>query len=733
MSRTIDTDFGLVQVGWDGRPLAEPLVALDAETERIQSPARIPGLVMLAASDGDRHVIVHPDDTARFLAAHAHTYWAGHNMAGFDFAVLVEHLRRRGESDDLLWQQAARGRLRDSLLLAQLANLAVHGDPRAKETWPDLTLETLARDLCGLVIDKEADSGYRLNYADIAGLPFEAIKDDGWFIYAARDAQASFHVYSALAERAVEIAHHHGVERGVFAAHGPLSESVQVQGAIALDALERHGLATDEAQRNAIQQELNVQVEQLRGRIDEIIHADAALACIGSPFTIGSDGGLKGSHKALEQLLEKVAAHIQETALPDWVPPRSSRSISRRAEDWAPLAGHHPLLAAWMELEQTRKLRSCLPPGDVHEVHPRYTVLVRTGRTACSRPNIQQVPKGGRLRTVYAARPGHVLIGADYSAIELRTLAQVCLARYGRSTLADVFHRGDDPHVITAASIRGMSPQQFQQLPEDEWKTWRQRAKAANFGFPAGLGPATFVAYARSYGIELDEAEALKLKEAFLRAYPELDQYLNERIAMTTLADNLQCDPRWLWPEGYGEERPKWMPAHLLRVLRGESHNSRGQPYPSEYIHGIMSMVRGANRNPRLETLLKRGPCADLARELQQQPVVTLTGRVRARCSFTMTRNTPFQGLAADGAKLALFDLLRTGYRIVAFVHDEILVEVPEDGDVATAGEDLCRIMIEQMRRVVPDVPIEVGDPTVMRRWSEPVAQEDPPAMEVAQ
>jgi hypothetical protein len=48
---------------------------------------------------------------------------------------------------------------------------------------------------------------------------------------------------------------------------------------------------------------------------------------------------------------------------------------------------------------------------------------------------------------------------------------------------------------------------------------------------------------------------------------------------------------------------------------------------------------------------------------------------------FTQSCNTPFSGLAADGAKLALWNLTHVGFRVVAFVHDEIVLEIPENGD----------------------------------------------------
>jgi hypothetical protein len=67
-----------------------------------------------------------------------------------------------------------------------------------------------------------------------------------------------------------------------------------------------------------------------------------------------------------------------------------------------------------------------------------------------------------------------------------------------------------------------------------------------------------------------------------------------------------------------------------------------------------------------------------------------------------------FQGLAADGAKLALWKLWRAGYRLVNFIHDEILVELPEQTNLALHAEIVRRIMIEAMHEVVPDVHIDV-------------------------
>ena len=90
--------------------------------------------------------------------------------------------------------------------------------------------------------------------------------------------------------------------------------------------------------------------------------------------------------------------------------------------------------------------------------------------------------------------------------------------------------------------------------------------------------------------------------------------------------------------------------------------------------------------------------------------VVTLTGRIRGGVSYSQCRNTPFQGLAADGAKLGLWRLIREGYRVIAFVHDEVLVELPDEGGyVSRATVDrIAGILCTEMQSVLGDLPVDV-------------------------
>ena len=88
--------------------------------------------------------------------------------------------------------------------------------------------------------------------------------------------------------------------------------------------------------------------------------------------------------------------------------------------------------------------------------------------------------------------------------------------------------------------------------------------------------------------------------------------------------------------------------------------------------------------------------------------VFTLTGRLRARATYSARRNNVFQGLAADGAKLALWLLWRAGYRLANFIHDQVLVEVPAGSDLKQHAETVRGLMVKGMKAVVPDVTVGV-------------------------
>lgn len=133
-----------------------------------------------------------------------------------------------------------------------------------------------------------------------------------------------------------------------------------------------------------------------------------------------------------------------------------------------------------------------------------------TGRMACSKPNLQQIPREAEFRALFAPPPGRVFVIADYSQMELRVAAQIA----GEEALLEAYREGKDTHQLTAAMLLGKAP-------EAVTKAERQLAKAVNFGLLFGQGAKGLQAYAASsYGVEMSEEQARKYRDAWFKAFP---------------------------------------------------------------------------------------------------------------------------------------------------------------------------------------------------------------------
>lgn len=147
-----------------------------------------------------------------------------------------------------------------------------------------------------------------------------------------------------------------------------------------------------------------------------------------------------------------------------------------------------------------------------------YTHLspyTETGRYASSKPNLQQVPRDGRYRGAFVAAEGKVLVGADYSAVELRLAA--LLAAEGRMLTA--FKEGRDVHKHTSTLLFN--------IPYDTvTKGQRQVSKALSFGLLYGMGAEKLQLYARQgYGVRLSLQEASDLRTKFFGVYPAIRKW----------------------------------------------------------------------------------------------------------------------------------------------------------------------------------------------------------------
>ena len=176
--------------------------------------------------------------------------------------------------------------------------------------------------------------------------------------------------------------------------------------------------------------------------------------------------------------------------LPKPVKYGKGRMISTAVDVLEELAEEHPIARMVLDYRQLTKLKStyvdALPAlikpatGRLHTTFGQTGTA--TGRLSSANPNLQNIPirteLGRGIRAAFIAEPGHVLLTADYSQIELRLLAHFS----GDPLLVDAYRRGDDIHTLTASQVFGVPP--LMVAPEH-----RRQAKVVNFGIVYGLSP----------------------------------------------------------------------------------------------------------------------------------------------------------------------------------------------------------------------------------------------------
>lgn len=147
-------------------------------------------------------------------------------------------------------------------------------------------------------------------------------------------------------------------------------------------------------------------------------------------------------------------------------------------------------------------------------LHPSFNVdTVRTGRTSCQEPNLQQVPRDKALRTLFKAPPGKALFECDYSQLELRIACHYAEER----TMQDIYAHDGDIHTRTAQVVTGKP-----EVTKEE----RGKAKAVNFGFLYGMSAKGFVNYAKTgYGVIVTDKEAIEMRARYFNTYRDLEPW----------------------------------------------------------------------------------------------------------------------------------------------------------------------------------------------------------------
>ena len=212
--------------------------------------------------------------------------------------------------------------------------------------------------------------------------------------------------------------------------------------------------------------------------------------------------------------------------LPKPVKYGKGKTISTAVDVLEGLAAAHEAPRLVLEFRQLSKLKStyvdALPAlispasGRLHTTFGQTGTA--TGRLSSANPNLQNIPirteLGREIRAAFTVEPGHVLLAADYSQIELRLLAH-----FSRDPLlGEAFRRGDDIHTLTASQVFGVPPLM---VTADH----RRQAKVVNFGIVYGLS-----AFGLSQNLGIEQSEARQFIDAYFEKYKGVRAWIDRTL-----------------------------------------------------------------------------------------------------------------------------------------------------------------------------------------------------------
>ncbi len=712
--------------------------ALDTETTKIDDtrPAHVPTLVLGAAFDGRQGWFILATDMPAFLASHPANPLIFHNAA-FDLPVLQAAHDRRGLSIDV-YSRVEAGRVADTLILARLLSLGTVGHSARNQC----SLDYCASHYLSLSLpkdDKTPDGeSVRLTFGRYHGKPLEAYPAQ-YLQYAAGDPVATWLLFERLKPELDVIktiavgAYGYAGEKWLAEQrkkHGPGTHDIQLRASIVTDKISRTGVLIDQARR---EEKLAV-LEQI------VAETRRTLALAGLPV----EGA--GKTSALVKRIERLANEHKQAGETLPLIYTETGQIATSEEQLKELAGLDPVLEVLLRHRQATKLLSTYAKKMVSgkRVHGNFEYLMNTGRTSCNGGkkdvggfNLQNLPKeraatenhATTIRGCFVPAPGNVFVVLDYKTIELVTLGWAWKHQLGfGGSLHDIIAGGGDMHRLIAAYVLGKAPED---VTDDE----RNAAKPVSLGRPGGLGGKTIQKQAKNdYGVDLTEEQVRERMQAYETLCPELTAHLSERVnggleiaralGLTPAAYYAATGKPRLFPKPEDDLPAGWLGGMLLKVLESPAPmtnplpESGNQPRPYsaaeiEYFWQAAARLPTDELDDKLcDALRERKPSKRLrdavSRIYSREPVITATGRLRANASYAACRNGIMQGLAADGAIYALWGLMRAGYTIVNFIHDEVIIEVPEDETLPAKIADIERLMITGMQTVVPGANVRV-------------------------
>jgi DNA polymerase-1 len=331
-------------------------------------------------------------------------------------------------------------------------------------------------------------------FEDVAGkgakqLRFDEVDVATAAAYAAEDADVTLRLHAHLWPKLTAIPE---LERVYTEIERPLIE--------VLGKMEYAGVMVDTAMLARQSAELNVAMAAAE---------QAAHKAAGGPFNIGSP-------KQLQEVL------YDRLKLP--VLGKTPKGQPSTAEDvLAELAENYDLPRSVLEYRTLAKLKSTYTDRLPREVNSRtgrihtsyHQAVTATGRLSSSDPNLQNIPirtpEGRRIRQAFVAAPGHRLIAADYSQIELRIMAHLS----GDVRLLDAFHAELDVHRATAAEV-------FAVAREAVTSEQRRTAKAINFGLMYGMS-----AFGLARELKIERGAAQAYVDLYFERYPGVRAFMD--------------------------------------------------------------------------------------------------------------------------------------------------------------------------------------------------------------
>lgn len=620
----------------------QPVVAWDTETWLIEPGNITPKMVCLSAAAR------HPEGIKTTLALAPRGIemlrsWlrdgfvlVGHHIL-FDLAVAVAYSAYiTGAEDHELLRAIMRalrdGRIRDTKIREQLLDVAEgqlykRVTPDGQYSHFEYTLEMLASQYCGVALVKGDDS-WRLRYRELDGVdvalwPLEASD------YPKKDAQYTLEVYEHQQRRAARLNYADGPD----AVH---LEKDTMRAAWALYLTSVRGMRTDPDLVAPLEYDLEKQIFEAYQELEST-----------GLVSKKRDGTWKVNNKLVQQL---VSAHH------GGAPPITAKGRVKTSRETLEDTGV-PSLKRLAQVGKAKTLRQTflktLWLGVNAPIQCSYQAVRDTLRTSCAKPNLQNLPRTGGVRECFVSRPGFYLVSCDYSALELRTLAQTCWDMFGFSSLRDAFLAGKDPHTkLAGEGILSITYEEAAAIlgnPDHELfkkvKNARQDAKPTNFGLPGGMGAEKFVQLAKAQGRIFTLEYAQALKATWFATWPEMRPFFD--YASEACRDG-NATLRF-YRDGF---------------VRGDT------PYcaflNTHFQHPAAMMTKQAHWQATWESIME--PSSDFY-----------------------------------------------GSHVVVMVHDELLGEVPRE-HAHEASFRLAEIMKEAAATWTPDVPGEV-EPALMDHW----------------